>query len=220
MTTLPNAEAPARPRFRGWIHGAATPAAVAVAVLLWRRADMGTPRLSVLVFGVALVALYAVSATYHVPPWPPRVREILGRADVATIQLFIAASFTPVAVHTLDGELLRWSMTIAWTVAIAGAVVAASPLTGPRWLGVLGYVAFGGALLVPLVAAVDVLPVTGSTLIVGSALLYALGGVVYARRSPNPWPRFFAFHEVFHSIVVLASSTFVLAVWKYVLPLA
>src|SRR6056297_250484 len=103
MSSLPTAQpsVPVRPRLRGWLHGAMTPVAVVVAVLLARRADVGAPRASVIVFGVALVGLYAVSATYHVPRWPGRIRRILGRADVAMIQLFIAASFVPVAVHVL-----------------------------------------------------------------------------------------------------------------------
>ena len=209
-----------RPRLRGWLHGAVTPVAVVVAVLLVRRADAGLPRLSTLVFGVALVGLYAISATYHVPRWPSRVRVILGRIDVAMIQLFIAASFAPVAVHVLEGAWRTWSLLIAGVIAVIGAGIAASPLQGPRWLGVAGYVAFGGLLLLPVVRAIDQLPPAGSGLILASALTYAVGGVVYARRRPNPWPRWFAFHEVFHALVVLGSTVHVVAVWHYVLPLA
>lgn len=209
-----------RPRLRGWLHGAATPAAIVAAVLLARRADPGLPRLSVIVFGVALVGLYAVSATYHVPRWPRRARTLLGRADVAMIQLFIAASFVPVAVHVLEEPLRTWSLVGAGVIAVGGAALAASPVTGPRWLGVLGYVAFGALLLLPLLRALERLPVAGAGLIVASAVTYAVGGVVYARRRPDPWPDWLGFHEVFHAIVVLASAVHVVAVWRYVLPLA
>lgn len=211
---------PARPRLRGWLHGLATPAAIVTAVLLARRADAGLPRISVIVFGVALVGLYGISATYHVPRWPGRIRTILGRIDVAMIQLFIAASFVPVAVHVLEDPWRTWSLVGAGVIAVGGAAVAASPLKGPRWLGVTGYVVFGGLLLLPLLRALDRLPPTGTALIVGSALTYAVGGIVYARRKPNPWPQWFAFHEVFHALVVLGSSVHVVAVWRYVLPLA
>lgn len=225
MSSLPAAsaaprEAGPRPRLRGWLHGAATPIAVVVAVLLVRRADAGLPRLSVIIFGVALVGLYAVSAVYHVPRWPTRVRTLLGRADVAMIQLFIAASFVPVAVHVLEDPWRTWSLVAAGAVAVIGAGIAASPLQGPRWLGVAGYIAFGGLLLVPLLRSLDRIPPVGTGLIIGSALTYAVGGIVYARRRPNPWPQWFAFHEVFHALVVVASAVHVLAVWRYVLPLA
>lgn len=220
MTTTTPAEAPARPRLRGWLHGAAVAPAAVVAVLLARRAESGLPRLSVIVFGVALVALYAISATYHVPRWPARVRLVLGRIDVAMIQLFIAASFAPVAVHVLDGPLRTWSLIGAGVIAVAGAAIAASPLQGPRWLGVTGYVAFGGLALVPLLRALDDIPAAGATLIIFSAVTYALGGVVYARRRPDPWPDWVGFHEVFHALVVVASAIHVVAVWRYVLPLS
>lgn len=223
MTALPatrtREESLPRPRLRGWLHGAATPLAVVVAVLLVQRADAGLPRVSTMIFGIALVGLYAVSATYHVPRWPSRVRVILGRIDVAMIQLFIAASFAPVAVHVLEGPWRTWSLTIAAVIAVVGAGIAASPITGPRWLGVAGYVTFGGLLLLPVVRAIDTLPPAGTGLIVLSALTYAAGGVVYARRRPNPWPQWFAFHEVFHALVVLGSTVHIVAVWRYVLPL-
>ncbi len=222
MSSLP-ATPPARstrPHLRGWLHGAMTPVAAVVAILLAQRADVGAPRVSVVVFGIALVGLYGVSATYHVPRWPGRIRRILGRIDVAMIQLFIAASFVPVAVHVLADPWRTWSLVAAGVIAVGGAAVAASPLKGPRWLGVTGYVAFGGLLLVPLLRALDQIPTPGTILIVLSALTYAVGGVVYARRSPNPWPRWFAFHEVFHALVVLGSTVHVVAVWRYVLPLA
>ena len=222
MSSLPAAPParPARPRLRGWLHGAMTPVAAVVAVLLAQRADVGAPRVSVIVFGIALVGLYGVSATYHVPRWPGRIRRILGRIDVAMIQLFIAASFVPVAVHVLHDPWRTWSLVAAGVIAVGGAAVAASPLQGPRWLGVTGYVAFGALLLVPLLRALDSIPTPGTVLIVLSALTYAIGGVVYARRRPNPWPQWFAFHEVFHALVVLGSTVHVIAVWRYVLPLA
>ena len=224
MSTAPAPSEPAapprRPRLRGWLHGLATPAAIITAVLLFQRTDGGASRVSVLVFGVALVGLYAISATYHVPRWPQRVRVILGRIDVAMIQLFIAASFAPVAVHVLEDPLRTWSLIGAGVVAVGGAVVAASPIKGPRWLGVTAYIAFGGLLLLPVLRALDRLPPAGAGLIVLSGATYAVGGVVYALRRPNPWPRWFAFHEVFHALVVIGSAVHVVFVWRYVLPLA
>jgi hemolysin III len=166
------------------------------------------------------VGLYAISATYHVPRWPRRVRTLLGRADVAMIQLFIAASFVPVAVHVLQGSWRTWSLVAAGMIAVGGAAIAASPLQGPRWLGVTGYIAFGGLLLVPLLRSLDRLPPVGTALIVASGITYAVGGIVYARRRPNPWPQWLGFHEVFHAIVVLGSAVHVVAVWRYVLPMA
>ncbi|HEX2027775.1 MAG TPA: hemolysin III family protein, partial [Nitriliruptorales bacterium] len=133
-----------RPRLRGWVHAVATPLAVLGAWVLWRSAAPdGVRRASVLVFGVALVGLFATSALYHLPRWEAGARRILSRCDGAMIQLFIAATFTPIAVHALSGAWRTWSLATAWTVAAVGAMVAASPVRGPRWAVAAGYVAFG-----------------------------------------------------------------------------
>jgi len=207
------------PSLRGWVHAATTPAAAVVAVLLWHAAAPGLPRLSAAIFGVALVALYATSGAYHLPRWPARVRYWLSRADVAMIQLFIAASFTPIAVHALQGSWRFWSLVVAWSVAIAGALVAASPIRASRWLTVVAYAAFASLAVVPLTRIVAVLPLPGTGLIVLGGVLYLAGGVIYARRRPDPWPRTFGFHEIFHLLVVAAGASHVAAVWGFTLPL-
>jgi hemolysin III len=46
--------------------------------------------------------------------------------------------------------------------------------------------------------------ITVLALIAAGGLLYVLGGAVYGFRRPDPWPRYFGFHEVFHSLTVLA----------------
>ena len=205
---------------RGWIHAAAAPASLVVAILLWRAAAPGVPRISVAVFGLGLIGLFSTSGDYHLPPWPAHVRRWLARADVAMIQLFIAASFTPIAVHTLSGAWRTWSLAVAWTIAIVGAGVTASPAKGPRWLTVAAYASFGSLAAIPLFRITEVLPVPGTALILASGLVYILGGIVYARQGPNPWPGWFGFHEVFHVLVVVAGAAHVVAVWRYALPLA
>lgn len=219
-TAAPSVPRLPRPRLRGWLHSAAAPVAAVVAIELFRGAAPGLPRISVAVFGIALIGLFATSGLYHVPNWPVRVARRLARADVAMIQLFIAATFTPVAVHTLSGAWRTWSLVVAWTVAIIGAVVAASPLTGPRWLTVAAYASFGALGAIPLLRMAEVLPLPGVVLVIVGGTVYLIGGVIYARRRPDPWPRWFGFHEVFHALVVIGGAAHVIAIWRYALPLA
>lgn len=216
--TAPSDELP--PRMRGWVHGAAAPVAAVVAVRLWGAASPGPSRVSAAVFGIALVALYSISALYHLGRWSVRGREWLGRMDGAMIQLFIAASFTPVAMHALGGVWRTLSLVIAWTIALIGAGVAMSPATPPARLTVAAYVAFGSLAAIPLVRIGGALDPAGTALIGAGGAIYILGGLVYARRSPEPWPTWFGFHEVFHLMVVIASAAHVIAIWRYVLPLA
>ena len=210
-----------RPRLRGWIHAAAVPLAVFGAWFLVRNTAPGNGRReSVLVFGMFLVLLFAVSALYHAPPWGARMRKVLSRADVATIQLFIAATFTPLAVHALDGGWRRWTLIVGWSIGIVGAALAASPITAPRWLTSAAYVGFGWLAVVPLARLAQILPWEAVALFAVGGILYTVGAIVYARRRPDPWPRWFGFHEVFHTLVVAAGAVHYLAIWRYALPLA
>jgi len=213
------ATAAPKPFFRGWIHLAAVPVAVIGAVVLVMDADRSTAsRLTALVFGACMVGLYGASSLYHVPPWSVRTRRILSRVDGAMIQLMIAGTFTPIAFHALEGGWRSWSLTVAWVVAIVGAVIAASPLEAPRWVGTTGYIAVGWLTVVPFVKIITALPWEGSGLIALGGVLYTLGALVYARRWPDPFPRWFGFHEIFHLFVVAASVAHYLAIWQYVLP--
>ena len=208
-----------RPTLRGIFHAAAVPMALFGGWLLWQSTANSTPqRVSVLVFAITLVGLYTVSSVYHLGPWDKRVRSVLARCDGAMIQLFIAGSFTPVAFHTLDGSWRQWSLVLAWTIALAGAVIAISPLKAPRWVGTAGYLAVGWLLVIPMTQIMVALPWEGIGLIAVGGALYTIGAIVYARRWPDPFPTWFGFHEVFHLLVIAASTAHYLAIWRYVLP--
>jgi hemolysin III len=217
--TAPGGVVEIKPRLRGWLHAAAVPVALLGTFVLWRTAQgAGVPHGPALVFGLCLVGLYATSATYHVPRWSARVRGVLCRCDGVMIQLAIAGTFTPVAFHALSGTWRSVSLVSAWGLAITGAAVAASPVSAPRWAGTIGYVAVGWLSVVPFVRIVQALPWQGSGLIFLGGVLYTAGAVVYATRRPDPFPHWFGFHEVFHVLVVAASTVHYLAIWRYVLP--
>lgn len=212
-------DAAVKPALRGWIHAAATPLAVIGAVWLMASTVDSTPgRAAVAVFGASLVGLYAISALYHVPAWPARARYIMSRFDVAMIPLFIAGTFTPLAFFSLTGDWRLWGLVLAWVVAVASSVVAASPVHAPPWMTAAGYLAVGWLAILPMAQLVHALPWEGVGLIVLGGALYTLGATVYARRRPDPRPRVFGFHEVFHLLVVAASVCHYVAIWRYVLP--
>jgi len=209
-----------RPLLRGWLHAVMAPLALLGTAVLWQAAGADpVKRATVLVFGMALTGLYTTSSLYHVGRWSARGRYILSRCDLVMIQLSIAGTFTPIAWHALDGQWRLWSLVAAWAVATGGAIIAASPLRAPRWVGTCGYIAVGWLTIVPFARIMTALPWEGSGLIVLGGVLYTVGGVVYARQRPDPLPQWFGYHEVFHLLVVAASSAHYLAIWRYVLPI-
>jgi hemolysin III len=220
MTTREVIEDELRPLLRGVTHAYAFWAALIAATLLIVLAGPGAPRVSAVVYGVALCALFAASGAYHRWPWNPRWRPLLRRIDHSTIFVFIAATYTPVALLVMHGTL-RWAILVAvWSGALVGVVLSVAWITAPRVLSAACYVALGWVAIAAtpqLVQRLDVAPLV--LLTIGGAL-YSVGAVVYATRRPNPWPRTFGFHEVFHALVIAAAAVQFVAMAGWVFPAA
>src|ERR1700682_6127100 len=209
----------AKPLLRGWSHAAAALVSIAglVALIVITRNDPAK-LVSMLIYGTALVLLFAVSATYHIFNWPPKVKDWLRRADHATIFVFIAATYTPLVFNVLDGWW-RWSVLAAiWLCAVAGVAGAAPFLRIPRQLLAALYLSMGWVALVAIVPLTAALGWVAALLIALGGLQYSLGAAAYAFRRPRLWPRVFGYHELFHLAVITASVTFYVVVVHYAVP--
>ena len=206
------------PRLRGVSHAAACVLAVAAAIILLTLADGTRATVAVVVYGVGLVALFGGSALYHRWPGPRRFKPLLRRIDHSTIFVFIAASYTPVALIVLDGTVAWVLLVGAWGGALAGVAFSLGWIDAPRPLVAGSYLALGWLAVIAtpqLVSTLDAVPVA---LFVAGGLLYSAGAIVYARRRPDPWPRTFGFHEVFHALVILAAAAHYVALIGWVVP--
>jgi hemolysin III len=201
--------APARPILRGWSHALAVPPAIAGAITLVAISggDLAR-RISLAVYGVSLVLLFAVSATYHCGPWSMRTRRVWGRLDHATIFVAIAGTYTPVVVNVLRGWQSIVLLTLIWVLAGAGAAVAATAIPMPRGVTVGLYFAVGWIVVLFVPALAERIHGSGLLVLVIGGALYSAGAIVYALRWPQLWPRVFGFHEVFHVLVIAASAVY------------
>lgn len=208
-----------KPLLRGWFHaGAAVAALFVTAYFLWQAREDGLRLLSLLVFGLTLIALYAVSAVYHIGSWRGRWRTFLRALDHANIFLVIAGTYTPLCVNVLAGWVRGAVLGLIWTFAIAGAATAVFTLRLPRWLSAGLYIAMGWVALMALPQMLERLPLAAIGLLFLGGALYTAGAVIYALRRPNPAPRYFGFHEIFHLFVIAGSAAFVATIWLWVLP--
>ncbi|GAB2691182.1 PAQR family membrane homeostasis protein TrhA [Thalassiella azotivora] len=196
-----------KPRLRGWIHLGTFPLVIAAGVVLVALAPDARSRWAVAVFGLTAALLFGVSALYHRGTWSPRVEGVLKRLDHSNIFLIIAGTYTPFAVLLLPpgpGRVLLW---VIWAAALAGIAFRVFWVGAPRWLYVPAYVAMGW---VAVAFLPDFLRGGGPavlTLVVVGGVLYTVGGVVYGLKRPDPSPRWFGFHEVFHALTVVAFIT-------------
>jgi hemolysin III len=208
------------PRLRGVSHAAAFLAALGAATVLIVSAPGGRAVVALAIYGAGLVGLFGGSALYHRWPGPVRFKPLLRRIDHATIFVFIAASYTPVALILLHGAV-GWVLLIgAWAGAVAGVVFSLGWIDAPRPVVAGSYVALGWLALVAAPQLVAALGLAAVALFAGGGLLYSAGAIVYARQRPNPWPRTFGYHEVFHVLVIAAAAAHYVAMLGWVLPAA
>jgi hemolysin III len=206
------------PVMRGVSHFWAFWGALAATTPLVMLAPDGTARAAALVYGAGMCVLFAGSAAFHRYKCGPRLRTLLCRIDHSAIFVFIAASYTPVALLVLEGPTGWTLFAAAWAGALAGVALSLLWIGAPRVLFAGTYVALGWIALMALPELVSRLPLTPLLLFAGGGVLYTIGAVVYATRRPDPWPRVFGFHEVFHAMVIAAAAMHFVAMAGWIIP--
>ncbi|MEU9979677.1 hemolysin III family protein [Streptomyces sp. NPDC050856] len=195
---------PVKPRLRGWLHAGMFPAALVAGTVLTVLADSTRAKVACGVYALTACLLFGVSALYHRGNWGPRATAVLRRLDHANIFLIIAGTYTPLTLLLLPdstGRVLLWAV---WGAALAGIAFRVFWVGAPRWLYTPCYIAMGWAAVFFLPDFLHRGGVAVLVLVVTGGLLYSVGGVVYGLKRPNPSPRWFGFHEVFHSLTLAA----------------
>ena len=195
-----------RPLMRGTLHLAAALLAPAGLVALMFIADSPRRYVGAAIFATSLILLYASSASYHLVPWPARLRGVMKRVDHSMIFLFIAGTYTPFCLIVLDYAWGIPMLAVVWTLATIGVLSKVFWPYAPRWFTVTPYLALGWIGIVPAAQVVSAMSYGRLALLVLGGALYTVGAVVYARKWPDPYPRVFGFHEVFHAFVIAGSA--------------
>jgi hemolysin III len=162
-------------------------------------------------YGASLFGLFLMSAVFHRPTWKPRTRELLSRLDNSAIFLLVAGTYTPICL-LVGGGLGHALLATVWIGAALGIVLTVAWPQAPKPLTATIYVVLGWAFIPALGALRAALGTQALTLVVVGGLVYTAGAVVYARRRPDPFPRVFGYHEIFHALVVAAAVCHFLAV--------
>jgi len=216
-----DAIAAVKPKLRGVSHEWAFFVSLGLGVALIVAADTPRATLAVAIYAVSLSALLGTSALYHRVDWRrPGLRRLMRRLDHSMIFFLIAGTYTPFALLALDGALADAILVAVWVGAVAGAVVEILWIEHPKWVAALVYLSLGWVAVIPFPKLWDEMGAAGTLLVAAGGLLYTAGAIVYATQRPNPNPRVFGYHEVFHLFVILAAAAHFAAVAFFVLPAA
>jgi hemolysin III len=204
-----HAEVLTQPRPKPLLRGVSHELAAGVALFAWLALALFAASTRALVaanvYGVSLVSLFVVSAVYHRPTWTPRSRLFMRRLDHAAIFLLIAGTYTPMCLLLAPGTG-RVILAVVWSGAALGIVQSVFWVHAPKPLVAAAYVVLGWVVVPVLPTLSGTLGAGAVALLAAGGGLYTLGAVIYATRRPDPFPRVFGYHEIFHALVIAAAA--------------
>lgn len=207
-----------RPLLRGWFHVVAALATAVAGPLLVVAARDRTERIAYVIYTVGLLMLFGVSSFFHRGRWSAAAARRWRRADHCTIFLGIAGTYTAVACTALHGAPEVVILVVVWTGAGVGVVLRQVALDAPQWAVAVPYVVVGWCALAVIPQLIAGLGGGGFALLLAGGLAYTAGALVYARKLPNPVPRVFGFHEIFHAWTVAGAVLQYVAIAGFALP--
>jgi hemolysin III len=179
--------------------------------------DAGS-RAALIVFVLSMLFMFGVSAAFHRIRWSAPAWRRMRRTDHSAIFIGIAGTSTGLAGLALTGWPQVLVLSLVWGGAIVGIVLRQVWLDAPQWAVAVPYVVVGWCSLIVAPQFVRSLGWVGFALMLVAGLSYTSGALVYARKRPDPWPRVFGFHEVFHACTVVGAGTFAYLIAFIALP--
>ncbi len=193
-----------KPKLRGWLHAATAPLALISFLVLLVLADSKLARTGAAIFMVSALLLFTVSAVYHTVKWGEGVKQVLRRLDHSNIFVMIAGSYTPFSLLLLEPRQATIMLSMVWGGTLLGVAFKIFWLSAPRWVYVPLYLALGWAAVLYWSEFKVAAPTSVLVLMVAGGLLYTIGALVYAFKKPDPFPKWFGFHEIFHAFTIAA----------------
>ena len=197
---------PGKPLLRGVSHQVFFFCSLATsAVLFWRAAPIPHAAGACLVFALTLANLFGTSALYHRVDWSPRARARMRRLDHAAIFLLIAGGYTPVFTLVPSRAGGHGALLAIWGGASIGVLQSLLWPNAPKWIMAVLCVGLGWMVVGQVADRAPVIGPISIAWLVAGGIIFSLGALVYALKRPDPSPRVFGYHEVFHALVVIAS---------------
>lgn len=204
---------------RGFLHGTAAVFSVVGMIVLAVQTAWDLPRMvTMIVFGVSMVALYTTSSLYHSVPWKERWKKRMQRFDHSMIFLLVAGTYTPIAFNVLTGSWKWITLGVVWAIAVFGILQKMLFPDVGNWLSMTLYMVMGWFAIIPVRELFDRLPLEAMVLLIVGGASYSVGMILLVSKRPSLFPRVFSYHEVFHVLVISGTLLHFLMILFYVAP--
>ncbi|MDQ3279994.1 MAG: hemolysin III family protein [Acidobacteriota bacterium] len=204
-----------KPRLRGMLHQEAAWFSLGAGAVLVAMSRTMEAAIAAAVYSASLVVQFAISSVYHRVQWSARARALMRRADHSAIFVLIAGTYTPISLLGLAGPDGRHLLTVVWLGAAAGVALSLFWVNAPKPLVAIVAVALGWT-IVPYFDQARRLLGGGTWLVLAGGVAYTIGAIIYAARRPDPFPRVFGYHEVFHLLTIIGAMLHFAAVLRIV----
>ncbi len=203
---------PARPSWRGVLHSWTFVAAIPAGILLVVFSERTAARTAAAIYAVTLLLVFGTSAAYHRLAHSERARTVMQRLDHSMIYLLITGTYVPVCIVALPRAWGISLLAVVGVLAVVGIVLKLAAFRRAQWISYALYPIMGWVLVFATPVLADNLSTMQIALIVAGGLAYTLGLPVLLTRRPDPWPKTFGYHEVWHVFTVLAAGLHFVAV--------
>jgi len=203
VSSEPTAGTPSRPLLRGVLHEVAFVVVALVGVAFLAGVD-GRRLVGAAAFAASAAVMLGASALYHRRTWGPSGRLWMRRADHAGIYLLIAGTYTPVGLLCLHGTVQKVVLAVVWTGAALAIATKLCWVGAPKWLSVVYAITLGWVGVAALPQLEDSAGVAAVALLAAGGIAYTVGAIVYGLKRPDPFPRVFGYHEIFHAFTLVA----------------
>lgn len=175
--------------------------------------------ISIAIYAVSLILLYAASTTYHTFDKSPRINTILKKIDHMMISVLIAGSYTPICLLVLPRKIGVLLLSIVWGIAIVGILIKAFWVYCPKWVSSVLYIGMGWTCVLAFTQILNSMSAAAFGWLLAGGLIYTIGGVIYALKLPifNNRHKNFGSHEIFHLFVMGGSVCHFIVMYVFVL---
>ena len=175
--------------------------------------------ISITVYAVSLILLYAASTTYHTFDRSYKVNTTLKKLDHMMIFVLIAGSYTPICLLVLGGKTGIILLSIVWGIALVGILIKGFWVYCPKWVSSVLYIGMGWTCVLAFTQILNSLSPAAFGWLLAGGIIYTIGGIIYALKLPifNNKHKNFGSHEIFHLFVMAGSACHFVVMYAFVL---